>query len=285
MKAATGGFLNLDRSNKNYSDSYNKSANIRYKKAVSAVKRLPQYKSLSEANKKKVVRALLSGRAYLCESTNNTEKVGNLHYTLVHYGKMKNIISISTSVLENPICQQRRKDKNSICAKCFAASQMNCYKNMRPIFAKNLHILATRILSDNEIPVILSKSGQGRAESFGDACNAIQAANYLKIAKLNPWLNFAIWTKNPQFYYIALQSGYVEKPKNCNIVFSSSKINAIQEVPEKFAYFIDRVFTVYDNKFIEENDIKINCGALSCATCKKCYQKTNKYFHISERLK
>ena len=36
-------------------------------------------------------------------------------------GKMYGIPAVSTSVLDNPICQKRREQKDSICFKCFAA--------------------------------------------------------------------------------------------------------------------------------------------------------------------
>lgn len=244
-----------------------------------------KFMTLSKKNQAKVIRALKRGRKYLSQSANGTEATAGLHYTLIHFGKMKNLVSLSTSVLDNPICQLRRLNAESICSHCFAASQMDCYKNMRPVFKKNLDILKETLLEEKDIPVILSKSGLGRGESFGDVCNHIQAANYMRIAAANPWLEWAVWTKNPEFYHRALELALADKPANLNIVLSSSMVNKVQDVPAKYSYFIDRVFTVYDEKGIDEQGITINCGALSCATCRKCYRKSDKVFLINEKLK
>jgi hypothetical protein len=44
------------------------------------------------------------------------------------------------------------------------------------------------------------------------------------------------------------------------------------------------VFTVYDKKHIEENQISINCGARNCFSCGLCYEK-NGISIINEELK
>lgn len=249
------------------------------------VQNSPKFAKLSKRNKKRVLSALRSGRVYLSDKTNGGEALAGVHYTTDHTGKMRGLTSVSTSVLDNTICAARRMDRESICAHCFAAAQMGLYKNMQPVFANNLNMLSSRLLEPKEIPVILTASGYLRGESFGDVMNAIQAANYLRIAKYNPWCKFAVWTKNPGFYDAAIIAGLAEKPANCNIILSSRRVNHADDVPERFRYFIDRVFTVYDPAGIKAQSININCGARSCATCGKCYEKTDKYYQIAEKLK
>lgn len=199
-------------------------------------------------------------------------------------GKMSGIGCVSTSVVENPICQERRKVKGSICEKCFAAALAARYNNSP--FTANLHdntITLTRPLVDSEIPVFNKSVVMFRFESFGDTNNATQAANYLRIAAANPHVNFAVWTKNPKHYELAIANGAV-KPSNLNIIYSSPMLNKPEnDIINRFP-FIDKVFTVYDKKTIAAENIDINCGARSCASCGLCYfNKTVKV--VSEKLK
>lgn len=50
------------------------------------------------------------------------EKKYGVHFTVNHTGKMTGMASLSTSVIDNPICAARAKVKGSICEKCFAAN-------------------------------------------------------------------------------------------------------------------------------------------------------------------
>lgn len=264
---------------------YTKVINTVINRTIAHVKKLEQFQQLSEANKKKVISALLSGRPFLSDGVNGSDKIDGLHFTTNHSGKMKTLTSLSTSVLANPICEARRKDKTSICAFCFSVAQHKTYTNMKKCFSKNLDILRAVIIDKKHTPVILPKSLQFRIESFGDCCSVTQAINYLNICALNPWLKCAIWTKNLVFYHRALNSGKAQKGSNTNIIYSSRKVNKLETVPEQYKYFIDRVFTVYSEDFITANNININCGANSCATCKRCYIKTRKLYEIREKLK
>ena len=196
--------------------------------------------------------------------------------------KMFGFPSISTSVALNPICQARAKDKDSICSHCFAMSTVARYTALGRNLAHNTDVLTKEILPLESLPKFNRATVMCRFESFGDLNNATQVINYFNICKVNPHINFALWSKNPKLIALALES--VEKPENITIIYSSPKLNeCASDIFARYA-FIDKVFTVYDSKTIEEQNININCGARSCASCGLCYfDKTIKF--VSEKLK
>lgn len=201
-------------------------------------------------------------------------------------GKMAGIPSISTSVLENPICQKRREQKNSICSKCFAANTAARYSSLAKNLKSNLELLSGEILPADVLPRFIPELANiVRFESFGDLANVNQAINYLNIARANPGVRFAIWTKN-----IGILAKAVEmtgKPENIRIIYSAPILNkeiSAEKTKRSFPY-IDAVFTVYDKKHVAENNTEINCGAKSCITCRNCYDRPGFYADIREQLK
>ena len=201
-------------------------------------------------------------------SIKNFEKKYGVHFTLNHTGKMSGMASLSTSVIENPICAKRAKVPGSICEKCFAANMFKMYgKGFSDCFKKNTEVLTSEIIPVKEWPIVNYRVF--RLESFGDLQNKIQVENYFNFAKRNQGTTFALWTKNPEFIAQAIASGN-KKPKNLIIIQSSCFIN---KEDEKKYDFIDKVFTVYDKKYIKENGIEINCGARNCLECGRCYSK------------
>lgn len=188
-------------------------------------------------------------------------------------GKLKEINSISTAVFLNPQCIRNAAIDGSICAHCYAAR----YSSFRPALARKLE-LNTALYNTLVLPVELLPEINAlyfRLESFGDLNSATQFINYLNVVKKNKAVNFAIWTKNPQFMAAAFNSGY-EKPENLQIVYSALKLNApeclIKAIMKKYS-FIDRVFIVYDKETIKADNIEINCGGRSCIACLQCYTK------------
>ena len=123
-----------------------------------------------------------------------------------------------------------------------------------------------------------------RFEAFGDLNNATQVVNYFNIARKNQQTRFALFTKNPHFIKEAIEEKGTTKPENVNIIFSSLFLNTKNESTMRKYNFIDKVFTVYDPKYIKDQNIDINCGGRHCASCLKCYTK-NDIKHISEKLK
>lgn len=215
------------------------------------------------------------------EVTKSHNNIYGLHITTAHTGKMADIFSLSSAVTTNKLCQSRRAVEGSICSHCFAAAQMSYRKGMEQCFIENSKILASGLIPEEQLPDFGGREIV-RIESFGDTNNSIQAANYLRIVKANPQTLFAIWTKNPQHYFDAVQAGF-EKPDNCNIILSSMYINRPAEVPAKYAGLINKVFTVFDKE--TSKIVPINCGARSCNTCRRCYRKTPFVEFVNEILK
>lgn len=201
-------------------------------------------------------------------------------------GKMYGLPSVSTSVLDNPICQKRRLDPKSICFKCFAANTAARYKSLATNLSSNLELLTGEILPLDVLPRFIPELANiVRFESFGDLANAKHAINYINIAKVNPGVRFALWTKNIVFLARAIEKA--GKPENLRIIYSSAYVNQkVDAAKIKRAYpCIDAVFTVYDKEYIKENGTEINCGAKSCITCRNCYDRPDFYADIREELK
>lgn len=212
--------------------------------------------------------------------------------TIKHTGKMAGLQSLNTSCLKNKYCLARIKnreieldesiDKNTknkklICEGCYAEAQMSYMPNLREMTARNTDILKD-ILNYEDLPNM--NCLYFRFESFGDLNNDNQFINYLNICKKNPKTKFAIWTKNPWIVQSVFDKGY-KKPKNLNIVLSSVVVN--EPITTQYDW-VDKIFTVFDEKYIEENGVEINCPK-QCFNCLKCYKKTNKEFYINEILK
>lgn len=199
-----------------------------------------------------------------------------------HQGKMKGINSIGTSCADNPFCIQRRQNGESVCAKCYAETYMKMRPTLKKHLAENANVLTKRLLNGIEIPV--TNANIFRFESFGDLYNATQLENYVLICKRNPYTKFALWTKNIWILDEVFNKNGINKPDNLSIVVSSPMLNKQTELDRERYWFVDHIFTVYDKKFIEENNIDINCGSRDCLGCQQCYHK-NTDFYIREKLK
>ena len=208
----------------------------------------------------------------------NSRKHNGLHFTTKHSGKMSGMVSISTSVTTNERCKKNASIEGSICEKCFASKQMRVFPTMEKPMVENQRILTSSVLPMELLPTI--NNLYFRFEAFGDLNNDIQVMNYFNLCYKNPKVKFALWTKNPDFIESAINQGY-KKPENLNIVLSSLFIN--QERKSKYD-FVDKIFTVYDPKYIEENEVSINCGSRNCFECGLCYEKNNVTI-INEKLK
>lgn len=208
----------------------------------------------------------------------NSKQISGLHFTTKHTGKMDGMASISTSVTTNERCAKNAAIPGSICEKCFAAKQMKVFPTMEKPMVENQRILTSSILPPELLPRI--NNLYFRFEAFGDLNNDIQVINYFNICKKNPGVKFALWTKNPDYIAAAIAAGHA-KPENLNIVLSSLFINQERRNPYDF---VDKIFTVYEPEYIQENAVEINCGARNCFSCGLCYEKNN-VVQIREKLK
>ena len=195
-------------------------------------------------------------------------------------GKMSGIQSISTSVLDNPICQARRKIKGSICEKCFACATLNRYSDLQTHLHDNFLLMNNSVIDWDDLPRFRN-ANIVRFESFGDSASVNHVINTFNICRKNPNVQFTIWTKNPNFIVQALKQGYT-KPENLIIVLSSAKLNEVETMVYKF---VDIVFTVFTAEYAIEHDITINCGSRDCLGCMKCYTKHDGIVYVNEMLK
>lgn len=219
--------------------------------------------------------------------TRNT--FAGVHYTTQHTAKMAGVLSLSTDINTNAICQGRRKIAGSVCSVCFSARMWNNetgrYRNVNAAFVRNTEILCGRLLKDEEIPVIDPAVWPVfRFEAYADLQNVTQVLNYFKIARKNPGVKFALFTKNPGFISRAVVVAQV--PANLQIVLSSMGLNKPAN-GERFP-FVSKVFTVYDNATIDRDGVQINCGARSCKGCQLCYKPNPdgvRVMQVRERVK
>ena len=229
-----------------------------------------------------------------------------LHFTTTHTGKMSGMVSLSTTCKTNNLCKKRidsalkadcdctdkktakrqlakmikedpfRKDI-SICGFCFSDSQQDMFTSMEKPLAHNADILNNGIIHYDWIPAL--NCLYFRFESFGDFASRNSAINCVNIARKNPLVNCAAWSKNMMFFKKAILSGY-GKPENLSLILSSQYIN---KAAKNSFDFVDRVFTVYTPEYADKYGIKINCGARSCLNCLRCYRGTENV--VSELLK
>lgn len=231
-----------------------------------------------------------------------SNELGGLHFTVNHSGKMTGMSSLSTTCKCGKICPNRIKravkgygSKDGlkkaikanplskdfmICGFCFSDSQQDRYKDMVPCLTRNFEILNNGIVHSDWLPIL--NLAFFRGESFGDFASKNAVINFVNLAKKNRNTMVTVWTKNPAFFYQAFKE--VKKPENMIIILSSVYINRTADIPERFRWFIDKVFTVYTKQCAKAESVNINCGARSCLTCLNCYRKDGPDT-ISELLK
>lgn len=199
-----------------------------------------------------------------------------------HTGKMKGIDSIGTSCANNPFCIKRRENGDSVCSHCYAATYMKMRKSLQKHLEDNAEILTTRLLTGSEVPV--TNANIFRFESFGDLYNPTHLANYVMICERNPFTKFGLWTKNVWVLDELFNKNGVKKPDNLSIVVSSPMMNVQADLDMNKYWFTDHIFTVYDKKCIEENNVNVNCGSRDCLGCQRCYHRDTE-FYVREQLK
>lgn len=198
-----------------------------------------------------------------------TELFG-VHFNMDMTGKMETLFGLSTSCLVNPYCLARMLNGENVCAYCFSAATQARYANVRENGIDNFLILNEVVIPTEYWPIM--ENDMLRGESFGDQYTWRQSANFNNFFARNTQANCALWMKNPWVMAEALAKGSV-KPSNVQYIYSSLKVNSEEsEIFEKYP-FIDKVFTVFNDEYIEENGIEINCGARSCRGCGDCYHK------------
>lgn len=199
-----------------------------------------------------------------------------------HNDKMEGMISLSTSCLSNTFCMAHRNIDGAICKKCYAHAMAQRFGGSNGNFEKKLirnsELLKKHDLKLEDMPIL--NTLLVRLEAFRDIDCTLQVKNYFTLCKANPFITFALWTKNPSIIEKAINEYGLKKPDNLVIVLSSLMINKVAHVHYDF---IDKVFTVYDRE--HENTVNINCDKRHCFTCRRCYKKTAEIEYINEKLK
>ena len=200
--------------------------------------------------------------------------------------KMKDKVSLSTSVAMNPYCKARQADVSCVCHYCFANSINNAKPTVRRSCKRNSMILWNIIIPvEYWEKVKLTKAQREnmkngfRLESLGDTFNDTQAVNYLNFVKAFPNITFTLWSKNWAIWYTIFEK--YGKPENMIYIHSSSKVNVIDEPPCPMKKYLDYVFTVYEREYaINHPEVKYNCCTpferRQCVRdCNECYSKGN----------
>lgn len=238
-------------------------------------------------------------------------KAKGIGVTYQHEGKMRGMVSLSTSCTENPNCIKMHNANATVmqtvhsvdwtteymnpteiechctCNECYSFFLNDLREDMREKLCDNAKILQSEIIPVGEWVHLNKRDVHGcfRLESFGDVANETQVINYFNFALTNPNVTFVAWTKQYWLYDMAVKNGNA-KPDNFVLIISSPFLNVELDITQ--FPLADRVFTVYTYEWIVANDIRpdfINCGARSCIRCMLCYIKGNGVVHIREILK
>lgn len=188
--------------------------------------------------------------------------------------KMDGIISLNfLGPVAESRCIFKSKCPGSVCSKCYSLKMTRAYKNLKQKMRENYAATLTWNGEQSELPFL--NAAFIRISAFGEL-EDIRHFHFLNsLFKKNPHCQFTMWTKEKDIVAEYYQNN--KKPNNLILIYSSYMINAPESLP---AYF-DKVFTAYFKDYVEKNNVKINCGARQCATCKLCYSK-NKVVYINE---
>ena len=205
-----------------------------------------------------------------------------------HEDKMEYMVSLSTSCKISCGDNAMRDNPEDICYYCFSDNQQDRQKNTRDKLIRNTYLLAfydiPQAAFDGLIDSLPKYADIFRLESFGDLMNDQQFRNYLKMVNGNPKTTFAEWTKKP--WIMAHVFKTENKPENLIVIISAPRLNdtiTYEQIVKDWP-FADKVFTVYDNDYITENEIEINCGGKQCITCRLCYEHNDTH-ELKERKK
>lgn len=221
-------------------------------------------------------------------SLNATKQSGVLNNTPIRVstsmgGKMLGVWAISTLSLVNKMCLRRMKNEKIVCHHCYVKRSLHITAILN--YVQNFFVLTSGPINPEFIPVLNPKCVKNhpiiRLESMGDLANVIQAENYIRIADANrpAGFRFALWTKNPN--YLAQAVDNIGKPKNLSTVWSMSRINIMDNNPDKWNKYFDHRFVVVEEQETKDTYLTKNgfypckCGKRSCIKCQECYTRSS----------
>lgn len=193
-------------------------------------------------------------------------------------GKLDSIKSINTNTVTNDFCikMNKAKDTNIICTKCYSHAMLKTFrKNCQPSFQRNSDLLSTRVLEQEELPLILDAFF--RFDSHGELINVTNLINYVNITKKNPHCSFGLWTKRKDIINRYFKDN--DCPPNLILIYSNPKISNILSKPPKHFH---RTF----NNVLEHEEVeRQNCTGQQCKNCLLCYTPNNGVDTIVEKVK
>ena len=193
-------------------------------------------------------------------------------------GKLDEIKSINTNTVTNDFCikMNKAKDTNIICTKCYSHAMLKTFrKNCQPAFQRNSDLLSSRVLQQEELPLILDAFF--RFDSHGELINITNLINYVNIAKKNPHCSFGLWTKRKDIINRYFKDN--DCPPNLILIYSNPKISNILSKPPKHFH---RTF----NNVLEHEEVeRQNCTGQQCKNCLLCYTPNNGVDTIVEKVK
>lgn len=224
------------------------------------------------------------------KNTNKNNKTMRDMFCINHSGKMREMISLSSSPAANGRCKHRAEcgGDDCICTHCYSRSMMEIYDALGVKLAANTEALTSEIIPGVNIPEVNeARHPYGRIEAFGDLVNEVHAINYISLIGCNPSVFWGWWTKNPDIIAAALVTGEYEIPENVNVIYSNPIIDKPIRLADiqKIYPFVKKVFNVFSSaEKARELGYKINCGANYCRGCGICYSD-NDITEVNEILK
>ena len=230
---------------------------------------------------------MFMGKLWITEHRNHAKYLSKLHL----------LNSLSVSACESDFCKVmslRTKEsfyqfkfndgkKKPVCPKCYDFYQVEAmFKDLKAHLIENGNILSSEVLPERDLPIIqFQYENAFRLDSFGDIINDIHYENYMNIINKNPQTNFALWTKRVNIAHKWLDK--YSKPSNLILIYSNFHINnplTELDLPKKF----NKIFSAFEPKFVEENEVEINCGKF-CIDCMKCYEPEDDTIFMNEFVK
>jgi len=201
-------------------------------------------------------------------------------------GKMLGTSHISVESGDPETCKRCKIGKI-----CYATKYQSFRPVVRESYRKNGIEITSRIYDMYELPIVTNF--QCRFDAFGEIYDSergdIQLTNYVNIAKKNSRVNFVLWSRN----YKKIEKYFTEniKPDNFRIIRSSAEVDKpVMHIPNKHIW--DGVFNVLSAHYMDDNNVKANCGTLdkygkkhSCVSCPTgCYHTGNEVV-VFEKVK
>jgi len=181
-------------------------------------------------------------------------------------GKLTGIQAFNTSPLDNDFCKAMQ-ETDTVCGECYSCAMLcGSRKNCREGWARNGELFQKPLAI---VPIVDTKLC--RFSGHGELHNREHARNYLRIARKNPTVRFAFWTKR-----IDLVKG-LRVPANVVMVYSNPEIDKVMTKPPAGFHKVFNVVT-------EASGAATNCSGKMCRECGLCYTRKGERV-IVEHLK